>query len=130
MTEIKLPSGAMLMINPAPFADAKALYQAMLKEVKQISFDPKTDIDTEFIKNVFCTGFSSEIIEAKVWECMKRCTYNKEKLVPDIFEPVEARDDYFTVCFEVAKENIAPFTKSLYAQYSHILDLLKVKDPA
>jgi hypothetical protein len=46
------------------------------------------------------------------------------KIVEDTFEPAEARDDYLKVMFEIAKENVLPFTKSLYAEYSPILESL------
>ena len=127
--KIKLPSGAELEISPAPFADAKALYQAFLSEGKGLELDGSKEIDHNFMKDIFCAALSSPLIEEKLWECMKRCRYNKEKLVEDIFEPVESRDDYFTVMFEVAKENILPFTKSLYAQYKHIFEMLTKSTP-
>ncbi len=129
--EIKLPSGAVLYVHPAPFANSRDLYQAMLKEVKGMKLDPKEEVDVNFFKDLFCVGFSSKEIEACLWKCFERCLINKTRISEDYFEPVEKRDDYFMVCFEIAKENILPFTKSLYAKYDHILDLLKTqKGPA
>jgi hypothetical protein len=34
MREVKLKSGAVLKLQAAPFKDAKALYQALLREMK------------------------------------------------------------------------------------------------
>jgi len=125
---IDLPSGAKLKVTPAPFKDAKALYQACLEELKGLNLDPKQEIDANFFKGLFCVGFSSQKIEAALYKCFQRCTYNGNRIVDDsIFEDVDARDDYFMVCFEVAKANIMPFTKSLSAKYAHILGELTTK---
>jgi hypothetical protein len=128
MKEIKLPSGAQLKITPSPFADAKALYQAVLEDLRVLPISAGTDMASLY-RDLFCIGFSSKKIEACLWECFKRCTYNAGngdlKIDKDTFEPVSARDDYWTVCMEVAKENIHPFAKSLYAEYGHILATLK-----
>ena len=128
MKEIKLPSGALLKITPSPFSDAKALYQAVLEDLRGLAMDSQTDMAALY-KDLFCIGFSSKRIEVCLWECFKRCTYNGGngdlKIDKDTFEPISARDDYWTVCMEVAKENIHPFAKSLYAEYGHILATLK-----
>lgn len=125
MREVKLPSGAILKITPAPFADARALYQAVMEEAKGLKLDPNADVDVNLYKDLFCVGLTSKKIESALWDCFKRCTYDSGagdlKITTDSFEPVERRDDYLTVCFEVAKENVQPFMKSLYAQYSQIL---------
>ncbi len=120
MTEVKLPSGAVLKIDIAPFADAKALKQAVLKELKSIQVTTKTDMEV-FFKDMFCIGFSSPEIEKCLGECFKRCLYNDLRISDQTFEPENARQDYMTVCFEVAKANILPFMKSLYAEYLRII---------
>ncbi len=122
MKDVKLPSGATLSVMPAPFADSKALYQAVLKETKAIPLSMQME-KASLLKDLFCAGFSSKEIEACLWECFKRCLYNGVKIIPDTFEPVEAREDYMKVCVEVAKENILPFVKSLYAEYQAISEM-------
>lgn len=123
MREVKLPSGAVLKITPSPFKEAKALYQALLKEARGIEFSSKTELAALY-KDIFCIGFASDEIERHLWECFKRCTYNDGKgdlkIDESTFEPMSARDDYMTVCIEVAKENVLPFVKSLYAEYQRI----------
>lgn len=124
MKEVKLPSGAVLKITPSPFAVSKALYQAVLREAKGISVSAKTELGNVF-KDLFCTGFSSPEIEVCLWKCFERCTYNSGngdiKIDENTFEPVNAREDYTPVCMEVARENILPFGKSLYAEYLKLL---------
>lgn len=121
---VKLPSGASLRIMVSPFPQAKALYQAILKELKLLEFNSKSELAALY-KDLFCVGFSSPEVEAALWECFKRCTYNSGKgefrLDENTFEPEEARDDYMMVCMEVAKANVLPFVKSLYAEYQRII---------
>lgn len=124
-TELTLPSGAKLKITLAPFEDAKSLYQAMLEEMKGTKLDPKEQVDANFFKDLFCIALSSKKVEQAVWKCFERVTYNDIKVSKDTFEPESARQDYFDVMYEVGRANILPFTKSLYAKYSQVLDLLK-----
>jgi hypothetical protein len=118
--EIALPSGAILKVAPAPFAVSKALYQAILREIQHVPLSMNGEMG-DLLKSLFCVGFSSLAIEACLKECFKRCLYvrgsTELKIDDDTFEPVAARDDYLTVCKEVAQENIFPFVKSLYAVY-------------
>jgi hypothetical protein len=122
---IKLPSGAKLEITLAPFADGKALYQAILDEAKGIKLNPQDEIDTNMWKDLMCVAFSSKKIEKEIENCFKRCLYNGKKIDADTFEPEEARQDYLEACVEVVKANVLPFVKSLYVKYSHILEALK-----
>jgi hypothetical protein len=126
---MKLPSGAELRITLAPFSDAKALYQAFLEEVKTLKWEATTEIDTNFIKDIFCVGLASKKFEGALWKCMERALYNNLKITDQTFEPEEARQDYVPVCFEVAKENITPFTKTLMPLFSRVGGML-AKSPA
>jgi hypothetical protein len=127
--EVKLPSGAILSIGLAPFKDGRALYQAVFDEMKFLKLDPSVEIDANFYKDLFCMVTSSKKIEVALWKCMEKSLYNRNRITEDTFEPEGARDDYMTLCYEIAKENIFPFAKSLYAQYGHILGLIR-KDQA
>jgi len=128
MISAKLPSGGTLKIEIAPFSDAKALYQAVLEELKGVHIGAKDEVANLF-KDVACIGFSSKKIEAALEQCFKRCTvdYGQGDLKIDgsTFEPVERRDDYLVVCMNVAKENILPFGKSLYAEYKAFLSMIE-----
>lgn len=129
LKEVKLKSGSVLKIMPAPFADAKALYQACLSELKTLKVDPNQEIDVNLFKDLFCAALASKEIEVHLWACMKRCLYNNERVNTGTFEPVEARGDYIEICVEVAKENVLPFGKSLYAEYFPQLEKI-LKSPA
>lgn len=124
--EVKLPSGATLTITLAPFADGKALYQAVVAEAVNVKLDRNAEV-YDMLKNIICLGLASKNIEMAIEKCMEKALYNKGKITPDTFEPEANRDDYLAVCFEVARANISPFVKSLYAQYKPFLDALKEK---
>lgn len=125
--EVSLPSGAKLKIGMPPFEVSKALYQVVLEEGKGILIASKTEMASVY-KDLFCIGFSSKKIEACLWDCFKHCQYcdkrGELKIDNDTFQPLEAREDYMTVCMEVAKENISPFVKSLYAEYGQFLQMI------
>ena len=124
MKKVKLTSGAELSIALAPFADSKALYQACLEEMKSLNFDGTKELDHNFFKDIFCTGLSSKKVEQALTTCMSRCLYDGLKISDETFEPEKARGDYFDVIIEVAKENIMPFTKNLYAKFSPLVEML------
>lgn len=125
MRDVTLPSGAVLSVGLAPFADSLALYQSLLEEGKTLTLDPSQNVDANFYKDLFCVGFSSKKIEASTKKCMEKCLYNKLRIDSQTFEPVKAREDYMTVLFEVTKDNIAPFTKSLYAQLQLFITMMQ-----
>ena len=128
--KVDLPSGAKLTLYPSPFKDAKRLAQALVQEIRQIKVDPKAEIDVNMWKDLICVGIASEEIEKALKPCMNRCLYNDFKITDETFEPVENRDDYLTVVMEVVKENVLPFTKSLYAEFEGIIGRLTPKGPA
>lgn len=124
MKEVDLPSGAKLSILSIPFAEAKALYQAILEEGKGIAFDSSVDI-ASLVKQLFCAGFSSKKVDACLSICLSRCTYNSLKIDKDTFEPLEARSDYSIVCIEVIQDTVAPFMKGLYAEFARLLSAMQ-----
>ncbi len=128
MREVKLPSGAVLKVNPAPFAISRSLFQAFLEEAKGIEFKKSIEIP-ELMKNLVCFGFSSKKIESILGECFKRCQINDGlKIDEDTFEKPEMRQDYPVVCLEVAMENILPFGKSLSVVFER-LSVIIPSDP-
>ncbi len=98
---------------------------AVVAEAKNLKIDSQDEMNANFLKDIFCTALSSERIEEKLWACMARVTIDGVKVTPDLFESADHRADYFDVCFEVAKENVLPFTKSLSAKFRPLLERLK-----
>lgn len=125
MKEVTTPSGAILKINPANFADARSLYQAFLLEFKKLKID-KNPNAYQITKDIVCIAMASPAVEICASKCMTRCTYNDARIEnrDKIFEPMEAREDYAFVYMEVVLENIAPFLKNLSAQLESVSGLL------
>lgn len=127
MREVTLDNGVLLRIGTIPFEDAKSLYQAILEEARGISLDPNQEIVGKNIhlwKDVLCVALSSKKVEAKLWKCFEQVRYGELKIDKDTFEPEEARGEYFTVCWEVTRDAVAPFLKSLSVRFKPILDEL------
>ena len=125
MKEHKLPSGAMLRFELAPFKESRALYQSILREVKEVRLDDKDELNMDLFKNIFCTLLSSEEIEKCIFVCMEKSLYNNFKITEESFEPEEARQDYLECLMTVAWENILPFGKALFAEYAPIIAKVK-----
>jgi hypothetical protein len=117
MKSVTLPSGKKIEVALAPFVEGKRLYQAVASELIRVDIDSDGDV-SNVLKNVLLLMVSSPKVEEALEPCLRRCTYDGKKLSADTFEPPEARADYVDFCTEVAKENLLPFTKSLYAQFS------------
>lgn len=127
MRIVNLPSGAELKVSLAPFSEANALFKAVSAEAKNLKVSFETDVDVNLLKDIVCAAVSSDKIEACIWDCMKKSLYNGLKMSKETFEPEEARQDYYVVLLEVAKDNLLPFTKSLSAQFG---DIMKKINPA
>ncbi len=125
MIEHKLDSGKLLKITPAPFSDSKAVYQALLKEIKTLKLDADADIDVNLYKDLFCVALGSDELEKAIWKCMERCIYDGHKITHDTFEDVSAREDYLEVLLVVGKSNVEPFMKALMQKSSHLLEMMK-----
>lgn len=127
MKEVTLPSGKILSIQLAPFEDSRELQSAVLDELKGVEVNVSGQMEN-LAKNLFCSAFSSKRVEKALHKCMERALYDGIKISRDTWEPAEARGDYMQACVEVAKENLLPFVKSLFAEYGHLLGAF-VTDP-
>jgi hypothetical protein len=120
MREETLPSGTVITINPAPFLDAKDLFQALATQFQLTPITKDMQV-MELQKNLFTACVSSPLVEKLVWKCLLRCTIENEKVTPETFEDVERRQDYIPACMEVVKENVSPFLTSLSPELKGIL---------
>ena len=114
---MKLPSGRELKITLSDFTTGYNLKKSFLKTVKNLDLDFDKDMDFNFLKDVVCEGLTSDDLEHWMWECAKKATIDDIKMTKDSFEKEEHREDYIVCFYEVVKRNLAPFGKSLFAQY-------------
>jgi hypothetical protein len=110
--EFTAPSGAKVVINPAPWVAAKALKKAIGREVIDIGTDAGTDAILSHVLKVDC----SDEVDAALWPCLARCTRNEHKIIEATFDDLEARKDYYEIAFACAKENLSPLVESLFSK--------------
>lgn len=127
-----LSSGAEIDITLASFAEGHKLLKAVLNQVKSIkiavpsgakSFKDILNLDAggetvNVIKDLITGIISSDEVEAALWPCMERTTYNNQRVVRDLFEEEKIRADYLIVAKEVLFYNLLPF-------FGNLVSLLK-----
>lgn len=122
--KVTLPSGAELEMTMVPFSEGRKLQIAVSKALKSVNLSVELDsINANALKDAFIEISTSKEVEDAILACLKRCTYNNERILNwDFFEDVNKREDFYSVCWEVAKFNLYPFTKRLFAQLSTLLN--------
>lgn len=120
--KVSLPSGAELEMTLAPFMEGERLFSATAECLKSVKLDGNADMrdvvgDLNGLKDMFLTCLTSQSMKEAILACLKRCTYNKQRITSwDIFDDIKAREDYLMVCWEVVKFNLTPFTKNLFTK--------------
>ena len=114
MVEFVSKSGAEIVINMAPWLDAKRLKAAIEKEaaVAGVKLDD-LKADVSVLISTALSVDSSEAVDAALWACLVRCTRNKEKITPATFNTEEGRQDYYEIMLECLKVNFSPLFGSL-----------------
>lgn len=111
---VTLASGAQLQITSAPFKDAHALHKALLAAAKGIPLaaDPFKQ-DVSVLKDIVINAATSDDVEACLFRCFERVTYDGLKLKVDLFDDPKigdkVRTDFYLIAWEVARHNCAPF---------------------
>ena len=121
-----LESGAVLDLSICSFAEGNRLMKAVAKEIKntQISLGAKGqmgdflklqvgDDALNTIKNLVTGLLASDEVEAALWPCIERGTYDGVHIKKDIFEDEKVRADYIPILKEALVYNLFPFFKSL-----------------
>lgn len=128
--KVSLPSGATLEMTLAPFLEGERLFSATAECLKSVKADGLNteDITASFdsLKNAVLACITSKDLKEALLACLKRCTYNGQRITSwDIFEDINAREDYLSVCWEVVKFNLTPFTRNLFSKFSMSLGAAK-----
>jgi len=135
---VALPSGAKLFASPSSWENAKALHDAVLKEIKGTS--GVAGLDLELVKEAFeeksASAFShvldkivgvacSKAIEDAIFSCAEKAIYQPSgeetsiKVTRAMFNNPDTRDqargDYYAIAFHVAEVNLRPFVKALFS---------------
>ena len=124
--KVSLPSGAELEMTLAPFMEGERLFSATAECLKGVKVDGNADVsdltsNLNSLKDMFLSCLTSQAMKEAILACLKRCTYNKQRITSwDIFDDINAREDYLAVCWEVVKFNLTPFTKSLISKFNEV----------
>ncbi len=118
MTDFIAPSGARIVINFAPWKNAKMLKNAIERELAR---GKGYDLATALMVD------SSEEVDAALWPCLIRCTRNDEKIVETTFDSAEARKDYYDIIEACVKENLRPLAESLISKLTALGILIPLK---
>lgn len=125
--KVSLPSGAELEITLAPFMEGERLFTATAECLKSVKVDGSTKVEDltsniNGLKDAFLSCLTSPAMKDAILACLKRCTYNRQRITSwDVFDNIDARQDYLAVCWEVVKFNLTPFTKSLFSKLSGLI---------
>lgn len=119
MTEIVVPSGAAVTINPASFEAAKTLEKAILREMGISGINNMANIISTALLIV-----SSESVNAALWPCLARCLYEKEKIIQQTFDKPERRKDFYPLVQACLEENIGPLFDGLRSALEKYVPLL------
>jgi hypothetical protein len=133
---VTLPSGARLFVSPSSWENAKALHDAVLREMRG-----KVDVaglDLDLVRSAFeernVQAFShlldkvvgiacSKDIENAIFACAEKAIYQpggeetSKKVSRVLFNDPDTRDqsreDYYAIAYHVAEVNLRPFVKAL-----------------
>lgn len=116
--ELTAPSGATVIINPAPWIDAKTLKKALEEQIGLTGLTLGSDL-TQVLSKILLID-SSDKVDTALMACLARCLRNNEKITNETFNNVEARADYYQIAFACAKVNIGPLVESLSSLLSEL----------
>ena len=141
--EFTTESKAEVVINMANFIDASRLRVAVLGAIKESGVEiSKVNIEKllsgvkedmgaavksgalDSLLDMVISLDCSEKVNNEIFNCLKRSTYNSEKITRDTFNEPEARGDYYHIVIMCLKVNLTPFFKTLFSKLS-ALQLMK-----
>ena len=112
--DLSLPSGAKHHITLAPFQDANALTKALLKTTVGLRLaENPLEMDLGVLKDVLVAAATSDEVEALMFKCLERSTYEGTKVTRELFDDIkmgeQARGDYYAMCANIIKVDCQPF---------------------
>jgi hypothetical protein len=128
MTEFTAPSGVTVVINPAPWKDAKALKKAIEREVDLGALNLSGGF--EGVVTAILAVDASDAVDAALAPCLARCLRDGQKIVDATFDDVEARADYYDIVVACIKENLSPLVVSLFSKLSEAGLTMKQAEPS
>ena len=121
MKEIKVPSGAEVKLVYGGFQASmnlkKAISEALTSQGGLALKGLNKDADLSEAIPLILAIDSSEKVHDCIFECLKKSTYNKEKITKDTFDENEDMiQDYYPIAIACIKRNIRPLSPSLFSK--------------
>ena len=126
MSEFTTKSGAAVVVTIAPWQNAKTLKQAIQSEAAAAGIKINLDADVSTFVSAILKVDSSPVVDAALWPCLARCTYNGAKITEALFDSAESRADYYEVVIACVKENLGPLVNGLFSALPWLKELVKV----
>lgn len=128
MDKFILKSGKVVELAVAPIDVSLALYRAIISECKKADLDFNGQENFLELLSNNIPAILNIIGSEEVFECIEACcekvVYDKKRFSKDLFEDIEARQDYFGLMQLVAIENIRPFFLNLHTVFNAMLSLV------
>lgn len=114
--EFVAPSGAKVVINLAPWSEAKMLKAAMLDAAAKagITVDLEADL-TSLVRAVLMID-SSGTVDFALWPCLMHCTRKDERIIESMFDTEDGRKDYYPIVIACVEANFRPLVESLLSK--------------
>lgn len=113
--EFRSRSGAKVVINCAPWVEAKILKRAIETELAGRVNLAVHIFDQSLIPIILALD-GCEAIDAALWPCLERCLYNNMKITNEIFDDEKARADYYQIVEACLRRNFAPLAAGLSSE--------------
>ena len=113
MTEFIAKSGAKIVVNIAPWQDAKRLKAAIQRECAKAGLKMDLQADVSTLVSAVLAVDSSDEVDAALYPCLARCTRNGAKITMNTFDDKEGRGDYYEIVMACIDENCRPLVESL-----------------
>lgn len=135
--EYTLPSGAKLYASVAPWADIKALHDALLDEIRgkgvgeldlvalQKAYEGGNPEGFNHLVDKMMGLLASKPIEEAVFKCAEKALYRPDgeessvRVTRALFDDPKlrerVREDYYAICLGVGGVNLRPFVKALFS---------------
>ena len=109
-------TGTKIVINPCSFQEAFRLKSAIQKALLKSGVSLETALEQDITSLILAIDSDEEIME-RMFDCLRKSTYDGIKITKDTFEDESARGDLYDIFFQCLKVNIYPFFKPLLSRF-------------
>lgn len=110
--EFVAASGKTVVINEAPWQEAKRLKMVAQREMAKIGIDEKTELNAVTLIKLFLMVESSDEVDAALSKCLMRCTRDGVKINDTCWDMEGARGDYYEIVKGCVEINLGPLAES------------------